>query len=47
MHGRKRPFTGKNGDIRGSNTDSVHGHRIRIETNSVYGDRIKYGVIRR
>jgi hypothetical protein len=32
MHGRKRPFTEKNGDIRGSYTGSVHGHRIRIET---------------
>jgi hypothetical protein len=41
MHGRKRPFTEKNGDIRRSYTVSVHGHRIRSETDSVYGDRIK------
>ena len=39
MHGRKRPFTEKNGDIRRSYTGSVHGHRIRDETDSVY-DRI-------
>ncbi len=32
MHGRKRPFTVKNGDIRRSYTGSVHGHRIRNET---------------
>jgi hypothetical protein len=32
MHGRKRPFTVKNGDIRRSYTVSVHGHRIRSET---------------
>jgi hypothetical protein len=32
MHGRKRPFTEKNGDIRRSYTVSVHGHRIRSET---------------
>jgi hypothetical protein len=32
MHGRKRPFTVKNGDIRRSYTGSVHGHRIRSET---------------
>jgi hypothetical protein len=32
MHGRKRPFTMKNGDIRRSYTGSVHGHRIRSET---------------
>jgi hypothetical protein len=32
MHGRKRPFTEKNGDIRSSYTGSVHGHRIRGET---------------
>jgi hypothetical protein len=44
MHGRKRPFTEKNGDIRRSYTVSVHRHRIRSETvkpDSVYGDRIK------
>ncbi len=41
MHGRKRPFTVKNGDIRRSYTGSVHGHRIRSETDTVYGDRIK------
>jgi hypothetical protein len=32
MHGRKRPFTEKNGHIRRSYTVSVHGHRIRSET---------------
>jgi hypothetical protein len=32
MHGRKRPFTVKTGDIRRSSTGSVHGHRIRNET---------------
>ncbi len=31
-HGRKRPFTEKNGDIRRSYTNTVHGHRIRCET---------------
>ncbi len=41
MHGRKRPFTVKNGDIRRSYTGSVHGHHIRSETDTVYGDRIK------
>jgi len=32
MHGRKQPFTEKNGDIRRSYTVSVDGHRIRSET---------------
>jgi hypothetical protein len=32
MHGRKRPFTLKNRDIRRSYTGSVHEHRIRSET---------------
>ncbi len=32
VHGRKRPFTEKNGDIRRSYTVFVHGHRIRSET---------------
>jgi hypothetical protein len=31
MHGRKRPFMVKNGDIQRSYTGSVHGHRIRSE----------------
>ncbi len=32
MHGRKRPFTEKNGDIRRSYTNTAHGHRIQCET---------------
>ncbi len=31
MHGRKRPFTEKNGDIRRSYTNTAHGPRIRCE----------------
>jgi hypothetical protein len=32
MHGRKIPFTEKNGDIWRSYTNTAHGHRIRCET---------------
>ncbi len=42
MHGRKRPFTQKNGDIRRSYTVYVHGHRIRSATVR-NGDRMKIG----
>ncbi len=34
MHGRKRPFTEKNGDIRRSYTVSVYGDRIKIRSDS-------------
>jgi hypothetical protein len=32
MHGRKRPFMEKNGDIRRSYMNTAHGHRIRCAT---------------